>query len=61
MAEYQIPDGPFVVENDTVEAQVPGWQFIVMDAGVSSGGATLSGSALTSGAGTKAPGHSIPL
>jgi len=33
MAEYQIPDGPFVVENDTVEAQVPGWQFIVMDAG----------------------------
>jgi len=62
MAEYQIPGGPFVIEDVTVAAQIPGYpMFIIMDAGVSSGGATLSGSALTSGAGTKAPGHSIPL
>ena len=33
MAEYQIPGGAFVLEDDTVEAQIPGYQFIVMDAG----------------------------
>ena len=36
-AEYLIPGGPYVVADDTLDALIPGYQFIVMEGAEESG------------------------